>query len=60
MNLITREELKGKLDQNDNFKLVMVMGNWQFNAMHIPGSINVNTPEAATELLDPDDEIVVY
>lgn len=60
MNLITREELKGKLDRGDDFKLVMVLGEWHFRAKHIPGSLNVTTPESATELLGHEDEIVVY
>ena len=60
MDLISREELKEKLDREDDFKLVMVLGEWQFRAKHIPGSLNVATPEAAQELLDPNDEIVVY
>ena len=47
MDLISREELKEKLDREDDFKLVMVLGEWQFRAKHIPGSLNVATPEAA-------------
>ena len=60
MTLISREDLKEKLDRGDDFKLVMVLGDWAFRAKHIPGSLNVGTPEAATQVLDPDDEIVVY
>ncbi len=60
MNLISREELKEKLDRGDDFKLVMVLGDFHFRAMHIPGSINISTPEQAMEALHPDDEIVVY
>lgn len=60
MNLISREELKGKLDRGDDFKLVMVLGDWHFQAMHIPTSININSPDVAAEMLDPNDEIVVY
>ena len=60
MNLITRGELKEKLDRQDEFKLVMTLGEWAFRAKHIPGSLSVDTPEAATEILDPGDEIVVY
>ena len=60
MELISREELKEKLDRKDDFKLVIVMGDWQFRAMHIPGSLNISAPEIAHEILDPDDEIVVY
>ena len=60
MNLITREELKTKLDQGEDFKLVMTLGEWAFRASHIPGSLNIGDIEIAKELLSPDDEIVVY
>ena len=60
MELISREDLKEKLDRMDDFKLVMVMGDWQFQAMHIPGSLNISAPEIAREILDMDDDIVVY
>ena len=60
MELISREELKEKLDRKDDFKLVMVLGDWQFRAMHVPGSLNISAPEIAHELLDLDDEVVVY
>ena len=60
MELISRDELKEKLDQKDDFKLVMVLGDWQFRAMHIPGSLNISAPEIAHKLLDLDDEIIVY
>ena len=60
MELISREELKEKLDRKDDFKLAMVLGDWQFRAMHIPGSLNISAPEIAHELLDLSEEIVVY
>ena len=60
MSLITRGELKEKLDRKDDFKLVMALGEWAFRAKHIPGSLNVDTPDAAIALLDPNDEVVVY
>ena len=60
VNLISRGELKEKLDRGDDFKLVMVLGGWHFQAMHIPGSVNVYAPEVAKELLNPKDEIVIY
>ena len=62
MNQITRDELKAKLDQGDNFKLVMTLNEWSFQAAHIPGSISINIAklDQATELLQLDDEIVVY
>ena len=55
-----RGELKAKLDRGDNFKLIMVLGPWQFDAKHIPGSLHITSVERALELLTPDDEIVVY
>ena len=60
MNLISREELKTKIDRGDDFKLVMTMGEWAFNAAHIPGSINISSREQGEGLITPDDEIVVY
>jgi rhodanese-related sulfurtransferase len=60
MNYISRDELKAKVDQDDSFKLVMTLNEWSFRATHIPGSINVSTLKQATELLQFDDEIVVY
>jgi rhodanese-related sulfurtransferase len=60
MNLISREELKEKLDRGDDFKLVMTLGEWGYRAKHIPGSLNIYKPEQVREMLDLDDEIVVY
>jgi rhodanese-related sulfurtransferase len=60
MKTIDREELRAKLERGDEFKLVMTMSDWAFNAKHIPGSINVYTEAVGLELLDTDDEIVVY
>ncbi len=60
LKLISREDLKRKLDEGDDLKLVFVLGEWAYQAMHIPGSIHVDTPEKAAELLDKEDQIVVY
>lgn len=60
MNIIGREELKEKLDRGDDFKLVMTLSEWAFEAQHIPGSINVTKPSDVTNHLDAEDEIVVY
>jgi rhodanese-related sulfurtransferase len=59
-DLIGREELKEKLDRGDDFKLVMVLGEWEYRAMRISGSLRVSTPEEGLEALDPDEEIVLY
>jgi rhodanese-related sulfurtransferase len=60
MNLISREQLKQKLDLGDKFKLVNALGEWAFNAKHIPGSINISKIEDAKKILSPDDDIVIY
>ena len=59
-DLISREELKWKLDRGDDFKLVMVLGEWEYRAKRISGSLRVSTPEEGLEALDPDEEIVLY
>jgi len=38
----------------------MVLGEWEYRAKHIPGSLRVSTPEEGLEVLDPEDEIVLY
>ena len=60
MNIIEREELKAKLDRGDDFKLVMTLSEWAFEAQHIPGSINITQMQDVEKYLDRDDEIVVY
>lgn len=60
MKTISADELKEKLDNKDDFKLVFTLGDWYFKAMHIPGSVSVNAPAEAPELLDKDDEVIVY
>lgn len=62
---ISREELKGKLDRGDDFKLAMALSPWAFEAKRIPGSINIVSEGQSrglmTEgLMSPADEIVVY
>ena len=60
MNLINREQLKQKLDRGDKFKLVNALGEWAFNAKHIPGSINISKIEDAKKILNPSEEIIIY
>ena len=64
-NLISREELREKLNRGDKFKLVNALGDWAFEAKRIPGSININNMQALNEamhekMLDPDDEIIIH
>ena len=60
MNLISREELKEKLDHEADIKLVFALGAWQYRAMHIPGSLHFDDRKEALQLLEQDDEIIVY
>lgn len=60
MQTISREELKAKLDQGDDFKLVMTLADWAYQMSHIPGSLNINNLSQAREQLNLEDEIVVY
>jgi rhodanese-related sulfurtransferase len=57
---IGREELKAKLDRGDDFKLIMALNRWAYDAKHIPGSLHFDTPEALYAAVQPDDEVVVY
>jgi rhodanese-related sulfurtransferase len=60
MQTITIEDLQAKMDRGDDFKLVMTLAEWAYQMSHIPGSININNMEQAQDLLDPEDDIVVY
>jgi rhodanese-related sulfurtransferase len=60
MGLISREELKTKLDTQQDIKLVMVVGPWEFRTKHLPRSLGFPRPEYALRELQRDDEIIVY
>ncbi len=60
MQTITLEELRARIDRGDDFKLVMTLAEWAYQMSHIPGSLNITSMEQARELLDPEDDIVVY
>ena len=60
MKTISREELKQKLDRKEDFRLVMALAEWAYQAKHIPGSIHFATMKEAIHSLNKDDEIVVY
>jgi rhodanese-related sulfurtransferase len=60
MKLITREELRRKMERGDEFKLVMTLSAHAFHAKHIPNSRHFESIGEALAALDPADEIVVY
>ena len=40
MKVVSREQLKDKLDRGEDVKLVMTMNQWAYDSMHIPGSLH--------------------
>jgi rhodanese-related sulfurtransferase len=59
MNLITRDELRAKLDRGDEFKLVMTLSEFAYRAKHIPMSLHFETVKEIGAL-NPGEELVVY
>jgi rhodanese-related sulfurtransferase len=57
---IGRAELRAKLERGDDFRLIMALNRWAFDAKHIPGSLHFDTPEELYASIAPDDEVVVY
>jgi rhodanese-related sulfurtransferase len=57
---ISRDELRAKLERGDDFRLIMALNRWAFDAKHIPGSLHFDTPEELYATVQPDDEVVVY
>ncbi|MCK5506196.1 MAG: rhodanese-like domain-containing protein [Thermodesulfovibrionia bacterium] len=60
MNHISCEELKLKLDMDENLVLVNALDEARFRAMHIPNSINICKDEDIQKCLAFDDFIVIY
>jgi rhodanese-related sulfurtransferase len=61
---ISRDELKEKIDRNDDFLLVETLPATAYHHNHLPGAINL-PPESVTALAsqilpDKNAEIVVY
>jgi rhodanese-related sulfurtransferase len=57
---IDRDELRSKIERGDDFKLIMALNRWAFEAKHIPTSLHFDTPEELFAAVRPDDEVVVY
>ena len=60
METIERDDLKASIDRGDQIRLVMAMHEHHFEAAHIPGSVQLITPEDAERHLSRTDDIVVY
>jgi rhodanese-related sulfurtransferase len=57
---ISRDELRAKLGRDGDFKLIMALNRWAFDAKHIPGSVHFDTPDELYAAVRPDDDVVVY
>lgn len=60
---IEREELKQKLERDEDFELIEVLEEEDYQESHIKGAINIPLKEIgrkAKQRFDPDQEIVVY
>ena len=60
MNVISRDELRAKLDRGDEFKLVMTLSEFAYREKHIPTSLHFETVEETLGAVDQGEEIVVY
>jgi rhodanese-related sulfurtransferase len=60
INVISRDDLRAKLDRGDSFRLIMCLNEWMFRAKRIPGSIRFETIQEAAKVLGKDEDIVVY
>lgn len=63
MKTIKKDELRKKLDNNDDFILIEVLSEEEYHDSHIEGAINIPLKKIGTEAkqrFDEDTEIVVY
>lgn len=63
-DIISRDELKEKIEGEDDFELVEVLSEDQYEELHLPGAINIPgdqlREQAPERIPDKDREIVVY
>jgi rhodanese-related sulfurtransferase len=61
LKTITREELKEKMDQEEDFVLLEVLSEASYRRAHLPGAIRLQNLDLAPELLpDRSAQIVAY
>lgn len=59
--IITREELKSKVDGNEDFTLLEILGENAYRKGHLPGAIRMQDLDLIPELLpDKSAEVVTY
>jgi rhodanese-related sulfurtransferase len=59
--IITREELKSKIDGSEDFTLLEILGENAYRKAHLPGAIRMQDLDLIPELLpDKSAEVVTY
>ncbi len=59
--IITREALKSKVDGNEDFTLLEILGENAYRKAHLPGAIRMQDLDLIPELLpDKSAEVVTY
>jgi len=60
MNILTAHEVKQKMDQDPEIKLIMVLGTQAYNKSHIPHSLDISNVETVIRTYSKSTEIIVY
>ncbi|MDQ3864080.1 MAG: rhodanese-like domain-containing protein [Actinomycetota bacterium] len=61
MKTVSREELKEKIDRNDDFVLLEVLSEASYKRTHLPGAIRYQDRGSISDLLpDKTTEVVAY
>ena len=59
--IITREELKDKIDGNEDFALLEILGEASYRKAHLPGAVRLQDLDLIPALLpDKSTEVVTY
>ena len=59
--VITREDLKAKMDRGDEFVLLEILGESSYRKAHLPGALRLQDLDLIPELLpDKSAEVVTY
>ena len=60
MNILTAHQVKEKMAQNPETKLIMVLGTNAYNKAHIPGSLDMSDIETVKMTFSKNVEIIVH
>ena len=60
MKILTALQVKNKMEQDPNIKLVMTLSAKAYAKCHIPGSLNISDIEVAKKQFPKNTKIIVY